>query len=226
MQWYYAEAGVQHGPLTETEFLERIRSGQITRSSPVWSERMATWLPFHEVEPALLPRETAPAIAPPPIVCTSADNRCIECGLTFAPEDLVQVSGHRVCAGCKPMLVQKLLEGVPVLISDSEEIRKRHIRHEASIRTVGILYVLGGVLMISIGVIAIAASLSPAFPMGIIELFGALIFLVFGGAHLSAGLGLRKLRPWTQVVAGILSGLGLLVLAVFAGLLLGTRVVR
>jgi hypothetical protein len=38
----------------------------------------------------------------------------------------------------------------------------------------------------------------------------ALFLLTVGGLQLWVGLGLRKLRPWTRIAAGILSGIGLI----------------
>ena len=42
------------------------------------------------------------------------------------------------------------------------------------------------------------------------SLFFALFSLFLGGLYLAVGLGLRKLRPWTRIAAGIISGIGLL----------------
>jgi len=39
-------------------------------------------------------------------------NRCSECGMEFSSEDLIRISGTQVCARCKPLIVQRLREGV------------------------------------------------------------------------------------------------------------------
>lgn len=114
MQWYYSEAGTQHGPLTDTVFLEHLRTGRISRSTLVWREGMAAWLPLQEVDTALLPREAMPPILAPPLIPVATDTVCAECGLTFAPDELIVVSGHRICAGCKPAFLQRLQEGAPL----------------------------------------------------------------------------------------------------------------
>jgi uncharacterized RDD family membrane protein YckC len=41
----------------------------------------------------------------------SAKN-CDECGMEFSDEELIRIGDVRVCAGCKPLVVQRLREGV------------------------------------------------------------------------------------------------------------------
>lgn len=43
-----------------------------------------------------------------------ATEACYECGKSFSQDEMVQYSGSWVCAGCKPVFLQKLKEGVPV----------------------------------------------------------------------------------------------------------------
>jgi uncharacterized RDD family membrane protein YckC len=39
-------------------------------------------------------------------------NRCSECGMDFSDEELIRIADTRVCAKCKPLVVQRLREGV------------------------------------------------------------------------------------------------------------------
>jgi hypothetical protein len=39
---------------------------------------------------------------------------CGVCGQAFAETDTIVLGGRRVCAGCKPMMVQRMQEGLPV----------------------------------------------------------------------------------------------------------------
>jgi hypothetical protein len=84
----------------------------------------------------------------------------------------------------------------------AEAIRRAHISHEASIKSVGILYYLGSVLTIVGGVASMfGAQFDPLM---------AAIFIAVGVGGLFAGYGVRALRRWGRVVGCILSALGLL----------------
>jgi uncharacterized protein (TIGR00266 family) len=45
-QWYLAIAGQQHGPMSATEVLERIRAGSIGRDAHVYTQGMDNWAPI------------------------------------------------------------------------------------------------------------------------------------------------------------------------------------
>jgi hypothetical protein len=86
--------------------------------------------------------------------------------------------------------------------SEAEAIRRAHISHEASIKSVGILYYLGGVLTTGGGLFAmLGAQADPLM---------AFILVAVGAGGLFAGYGVRALRRWGRIVGCILSGLGLL----------------
>ena len=88
--------------------------------------------------------------------------------------------------------------------AEAEAIRQAHITHEASIKAVGFLYYLGGVL-VTIGGLA---SLSGRPDSGEI---GVAIFLVIVGiGQFFAGWGVRAFTKWGRVLGCVLSGLGLL----------------
>ena len=87
--------------------------------------------------------------------------------------------------------------------AQAEATRKAHINHEASIKAVGILYYLGGVLV----TIAAAAGLLGAKDASI----GAtLLLLGLGVGQFFAGWGVRALRPWGRILGCILSAIGLI----------------
>jgi uncharacterized membrane protein len=52
MNWYYADAGKQAGPITDTDLEQLVEAGKITAETLVWREGMAAWQPFREVAPA------------------------------------------------------------------------------------------------------------------------------------------------------------------------------
>ena len=88
---------------------------------------------------------------------------------------------------------------------EAEAIRRAHINHEASIKAVGILYYLGGVLLTVGGLVSLLeASREPS---------GAAIALfvtAVGVGQLFAGWGVRALRPWGRIAGCVLSAIGLL----------------
>ncbi len=49
MHWYYADEGVQVGPLTETEFEDLVRIGKITDETIVWRDGLSEWQPYGRI---------------------------------------------------------------------------------------------------------------------------------------------------------------------------------
>jgi hypothetical protein len=98
-------------------------------------------------------------------------------------------------------------------LSDAAQIRQKHLRHEASLKGMGTLLFLGGAFGILIA-LSVAADLfvgeggSPQGP----ELIFVLLFLGLIPVQFFAWWGLRKLKPWSKIPAGIMSGLGLMAL--------------
>lgn len=48
-QWYYGEAGLQAGPVSEERLAELIASGRIGPATLLWKEGMPHWLPLAQV---------------------------------------------------------------------------------------------------------------------------------------------------------------------------------
>lgn len=91
--------------------------------------------------------------------------------------------------------------------SEAEHVRQEHIKHEASIRSVGVLYYLGGGLMVlgAMGLFAVGLGGQGALGYG----FGAL-YLALGGLSLVLGRGIRAYRPWARTTGIVLACIGLL----------------
>lgn len=112
MNWYYVDAGQQAGPVDEPQLLELVRVGKVLGETLVWHEGMPNWQPYYAVPPPsgsapVLPLAPVPSIAPHEAVCS-------ECGKRFPKQEMLVYSGLYVCAGCKPLFVQKLAEGVRI----------------------------------------------------------------------------------------------------------------
>lgn len=98
--------------------------------------------------------------------------------------------------------------GIPV-ISSAEEIRRAHIKHEASVKSIGLLYYLGGFFLI----IAMIASLRNAFSgatQGILAILIPIALVAIGIFQIITAFHLRKLRPWSRIAAIVLSAIGLI----------------
>ncbi len=200
MAWHYVVNNEQQGPVDQPEWERLFRQGVVTDSTLVWREGMTDWQPYSEVAGSQLPAPAAPG--------TTAGVACSECGKTFPPEEVIRLAGRTVCAQCKPRATQKMLEGVSNA-GDAEHIRQEHIRHEASVKSIGFLYLIGAVFMIVIGLGNLAGASMPA-PSSRRGLFLGSVLLAFAALQIAMGLGLRRLKPWTRTAAGVFSALGLL----------------
>ncbi|MDV6033499.1 MAG: hypothetical protein F9B45_26100 [Phycisphaera sp. RhM] len=102
--------------------------------------------------------------------------------------------------------------------SDVESFRRRYLSHEASIKSIGVLYLIPGVLMLVffVGMAGVAAvSLlvdgNGMQGMGLVE--AALVVGLYGGlgaVQIYTGLGLRRFKIAARRLATVFSTIGLL----------------
>jgi hypothetical protein len=88
---------------------------------------------------------------------------------------------------------------------EAEAIRQAHIGHEASIKAVGVLYYLGGALVLVSAFVSLEAVRIGASPVWL--LLGLLLAAV---GQFFAGWGVRGFRRWGRVTGCVLSAIGLL----------------
>ena len=92
--------------------------------------------------------------------------------------------------------------------TQDELIRREHINTEASIKSVGILYYIGALALVSIGVIGLNTSARGKsgfdLPLG-------MMFLLLGVGMGVAAFGLRRLRSWARIPTIILSSIALII---------------
>jgi hypothetical protein len=100
--WYYSTNGQQQGPVDDATLDRYIMQGSLNASSYVWRDGMADWAPLGQVRPIAT---GSPAADPYAATCTV-------CGKRVGADNLIELSGQRVCAECKPLAVQSLREGV------------------------------------------------------------------------------------------------------------------
>ena len=90
--------------------------------------------------------------------------------------------------------------------ANAEAIRKAHISHEASVKSVGVLFLLGGVIVTLAG---FGIMLDEDGPTPVSIGVGS-ILLLLAAWQFWTGLGLRKLKPSARIPTAILSGIGLI----------------
>ncbi len=105
----------------------------------------------------------------------------------------------------------------------AQETRARLIRHEASLRSFGSLFILGGLLGLGGTAVAGLALLveGPAAGVGEAAVLGGLgfVYALLSGGQLWTGLALRRLQRKARVPATLLAGLSLFSLGI--GTLIG-----
>lgn len=89
-----------------------------------------------------------------------------------------------------------------VAVTEYDAVREAHIKHEASIKSVSVLYVLSALALFAAGVGMV--------PMGSSETSVGVGFLVMGIGLFATAFALRKFKPWARIVGTILSTIGLL----------------
>jgi uncharacterized RDD family membrane protein YckC len=112
MNWYYVDAGKQAGPVDDTQLQQLAGSGAIQPETLIWREGMANWQPYREVAGASPTMPSAPPVAgAAPVAVAANETVCAECGRIFDVANTIQFGNLRLCAGCKPVFMQKLAEG-------------------------------------------------------------------------------------------------------------------
>lgn len=101
--------------------------------------------------------------------------------------------------------------------SEAEAIRRAHIKHEASIKSIGTLYMLGCIIIVIGGLAAITFIFMAGRQGGqagaqelMLASFVGLFYLVIGVLQGFTAFGLWQLKPWARWVSVVLSAIGLL----------------
>jgi len=107
--WHYVENGQQVGPVTAEQMAELFAAGKINGDTLVWQPGQKDWRPYREF---LSAGDAPPSENPPPPGQEEAI--CAECGKMFPLDETIRHGNVRVCAGCKPVFLQKLAEGARI----------------------------------------------------------------------------------------------------------------
>jgi uncharacterized membrane protein (DUF2068 family) len=94
--------------------------------------------------------------------------------------------------------------------SEAERIRRAHIAHEASIKSIGILYMLGAIILIPASIFLLVSPQKANDAEGMVVFGIGAMYLFLGVLQLATAVGLRKLAPWARWVAVVFSAIGLI----------------
>lgn len=218
--WHYALDGDQKGPFSEEDFERLITAGVVGRDTMVWTDGMAAWEALAQVRPDTAPPPTPPTVLPPSSTAIPGAGQavCAQCGQVVSTEDVVPLAGRMICARCKPLAVQMLKEGISSVNPQAEQVRREHLKHEASIRAVGALYILIATLlsvfcllevMVLIGRTAAGGA---NLAGGQVRIAAATTATLLGLAAMlfGVGVGLRRLNPSARNIARAVSRFGLI----------------
>lgn len=210
MDWYYAVGEERKGPHGDEEFQRLVQQGVVTPQTLVWREGLSAWQTYESLAgtvdmvgaPPPVRSAAAPA-APSGVVCSG-------CHGVFSSGDVISLGGGFYCASCKPLAVQRMKEGATAS-GEADRIRNEHLKHEASVKSVGLLYYLGGAVMLVLGLVSfLAVGRSQASGTTAGAVLTGLLLAALGAGQIVVGSGLRGLRKWARIPTGILSGFGLL----------------
>jgi len=110
MNLYYAEGNQQVGPVDKAELQSLIKAKKLNARTLVWQAGMENW---QELGVFIRSRKGKGGQA----ISSAAPLKqalCSECGLGFVEDEMIRFQEFWVCAGCKPLFVQKIKEGVSV----------------------------------------------------------------------------------------------------------------
>lgn len=107
MQWYYVVSGQRQGPVTQTEFDQRVREGVIKPDTLVWNQGMTAWQAYAEISPVIpVSAEALPDGA--------ADDTeiCAVSGKRYPKREMIQFEGKWISAEHREAFFQRRREGV------------------------------------------------------------------------------------------------------------------
>lgn len=97
---------------------------------------------------------------------------------------------------------------LPLSSLDAERtLRKAHLSHESSVKSIGVLYCIGAVVLLAAGIMTFSSDSPRPFA---VKITWSAILVVLAVLQFWTGIGVRRLQRWARTPAGILSGIGLL----------------
>lgn len=97
------------GPISQEELKSLYKNKKINMQTLVWRQGMKDW---DELGNIVKHKENS--AQPLQNTATAGQAVCSECGKTFPEDEMISFENAKVCAGCKPVFVQKIKEGMSV----------------------------------------------------------------------------------------------------------------
>lgn len=99
--------------------------------------------------------------------------------------------------------------------SDDEVVRNQYLSHEASVKSIGTLCILGGGLGLILGIFYLGTGIAAKFPpelehLKIFMIGLGIFFLVFSALQIYAAISVRKLEGVGRIMTTVFSAIGLL----------------
>ena len=111
MNWFYASQGQRAGPVDDDGFARLVADGTVNDGTLVWHAGMTDWQPYAQARGAARPPAVvAPNV--PAVVPGVYQAQCSQCGRVFPADEVIRLEGFNVCAECKPLLLQKMRQGL------------------------------------------------------------------------------------------------------------------
>jgi uncharacterized RDD family membrane protein YckC len=110
MSFYYAEGDRQIGPIGRRELQALVKAKKVNAKTLVWQEGMENWQELG----VFIRSRSGKAVDSASPAAPRVRFDCAECGQAFAEDEMIRFQDARVCAGCKPVFVQKIKEGLSV----------------------------------------------------------------------------------------------------------------
>ncbi len=103
-----------------------------------------------------------------------------------------------------PFAAPRTVDFEPINTTD-ESLRKQYIAHEASVKSVGLLFFIGAVINILMPLLLLSDGGSKTMPI-----FTALLLILLGAVQFWVGIGLRRLTKIARIFATIFAAIGLI----------------
>ena len=103
--WYYSIDDKNHGPLNYVDMKRLVHDDMVKADTLVWNEQMTDWAPAQDSEIAKLLKTHGGTID------IAGRHHCSVCGNNYAQNELVDLDGSLVCAGCKPQMLRMMQAG-------------------------------------------------------------------------------------------------------------------
>jgi hypothetical protein len=99
-------------------------------------------------------------------------------------------------------------------VAEYEAIRRDYIEHEASVRSIGTLYYLGGGLLLLAAVVMLPGLATQMSEMSVAQVvllvMLGVLYVGLGALSILVARGLRQLKAWARITTIVLAAIGLL----------------